>query len=143
VLRGRYELLWIAAGASALTYLIADRLTLLTLGEDAARALGLNVGLVTAAAVAAVSVVTAMVVVTVGALPFVGLVVPNLTARLAGDNLRRALPLTALAGAGLVLAADLLGRVVRAPYEVPAATLIAVIGAVAFVVLLNRGTARV
>ncbi|WP_136636044.1 ABC transporter permease [Pseudooceanicola onchidii] len=142
VLRGRYELLWIGAVASGATYLIADRLSLLSLGEDAARALGLNVGLVTAAAVAAISVVTAMIVVTLGAIPFVGLVVPNLVARLAGDNLRRALPLTALAGAILVLAADILGRVIRAPYEVPVATTIAVIGATAFVVMLNRGRTR-
>lgn len=143
VLRGRYELLWIAALASGVTYLIADRLSLLALGEDAARALGLNVGLVTAAAVAAVSVVTAMVVVTLGAIPFVGLVVPNLTTRLTGDNLRQALPLTALFGAVLVLAADVLGRVIRAPYEVPVATTIAVIGATAFVILLNRGRSGV
>lgn len=143
VLRGRYELLWIAAAAAAATYLIADRLTLLTLGEDAARALGLNVALVSAAAVAAVSIVTAMVVVTVGAIPFVGLVVPNLTARLTGDNLRRTLPLTALAGAALVLGADILGRVVRAPYEVPVATMIAMIGAVVFMIVLNRGRAGV
>ncbi|OWU82993.1 iron ABC transporter permease [Oceanicola sp. 22II-s10i] len=142
VLRGRYELLWIAAAASAATFLIADRLTLLTLGEDAARALGLNVGLVTAGAVMAVSVVTAMVVVTLGAIPFVGLVVPNLTARLAGDNLRRALPLTALAGALLVLAADIFSRWIRAPYEVPVATTVAAIGAVAFLALIRRGAAR-
>ena len=91
----------------------------------------------------AVSVVTAMVVVTLGAIPFVGLVVPNLTTRLTGDNLRQALPLTALFGAVLVLAADVLGRVIRAPYEVPVATTIAVIGATAFVILLNRGRSGV
>jgi len=142
VLRGRYELLWVVAIASVAAYVIADRLTLLTLGEDAARSLGLNVGLVTAAAVAAISVITAMVVVTVGAIPFVGLVVPNLTARLTGDNLRRALPLTALTGAIAVLGADILGRVIRAPYEIPVATMIAIIGAAVFMILLNRGGAR-
>lgn len=143
VLKGRYELLWLVAAASGATYLIADRLTLLTLGEDGARALGLDVRRVTAAAVTAMSVITAMVVVTLGAIPFVGLVVPNLTARLTGDDLRRALPLTALGGAIAVLAADILGRVVRAPYEVPVATMVSVVGAAVFIVLLGRGRARV
>lgn len=143
VLRGRYELLWIAAAASAATFLIADRLTLLSLGEDTARTLGVNVGRITAAAIVAVSVVTALVVVTLGAIPFVGLVVPNLVVRMAGDNLRRALPLTALAGALIVLVADMLGRWIRAPYEVPVATTISVIGALIFLVLIRRGAARV
>ena len=143
VLRGRYELLWIVAAAAAATYAIADRLTLLSLGEDAARALGLNVRVQTAAAMAAVSVITAMVVVTLGAIPFVGLIVPNLVSRLTGDNLRRALPVTALTGAAAVLAADILGRTVRAPYEIPVATMISIVGAVVFIVLLNRGSARV
>ncbi|WP_163847398.1 ABC transporter permease [Pseudooceanicola aestuarii] len=142
VLRGRYELLWLAAAATVAAWAIADRLTLLSLGEDTARSLGLNVQLVTAAGVVAISVVTAMVVVTVGAIPFVGLVVPNLIARSTGDNLRRALPLTALTGAILVLGADIAGRAVIAPYEVPVATMVALAGAVTFLVLLNRGAGR-
>jgi iron complex transport system permease protein len=57
--------------------------------------------------------------------------------------LRRALPLTALAGALIVLVADMLGRWIRAPYEVPVATTISVIGALIFLVLIRRGAARV
>ena len=129
--------------ASGATYVIAERLTLLSLGENAARALGVNVQRVTAAAIAAVSVITAMVVVTLGAIPFVGLIVPNLMARLVGDDLRRALPLTALGGAIAVLAADILGRILRAPYEVPVATMVSVVGAAVFIGFLSRGRARV
>lgn len=143
VLKGRYELLWLVALASGATYVIAERLTLLSLGENAARALGVNVQRVTAAAIAAVSVITAMVVVTLGAIPFVGLIVPNLMARLVGDDLRRALPLTALGGAIAVLAADILGRILRAPYEVPVATMVSVVGAAVFIGFLSRGRARV
>ena len=138
VLRGRYELLWIAAGAAALTWIVADRITLLSLGEATARGLGVNVARVTAAGLATVSVVTAMTVVTVGALPFIGLVVPNIVSRLTGDDLRRALPVTAACGAALVLAADLLGRVLRPPFEVPAAATIGIVGAALFLVLLLR-----
>lgn len=136
VLAGRYELLWIAGAAAAATWLIADRLTVLALGEDAARGLGLNVQLITAAGLAALSVTTAMVVVTLGAIPFVGLIVPNIVARRMGDNLRRAIPVSAFAGAALVLAADILGRVLRAPYEIPVSVLVGVLGAAVFLWLL-------
>ncbi|MEY8829283.1 ABC transporter permease [Sedimentitalea sp. XS_ASV28] len=138
VLKGRYELLWIAGGAAAATWFIAGRITLLNLGDDVARSLGINVRNVTAAGLLAVSVVTAMVVVTLGAIPFVGLVVPNLVSRRMGDNLPRTLPFTALIGAGLVLAADICGRTIRAPFEVPVAAVIGVVGAVLFLILLYR-----
>ncbi|WP_375688616.1 ABC transporter permease [Pseudooceanicola sp. LIPI14-2-Ac024] len=142
VLQGRYELLWLAGLAAGASWLIADRLTLLALGEDAARGLGLNVRAVTAAGLAAISVTTAIVVVTLGSIPFVGLVVPNLVARITGDNLRRALPVTALVGAILVLGADILGRTLRAPFEIPASSMVALVGAVIFIVLLSQGGRR-
>ena len=83
---------------------------------------------------------TGLPVVTVGAIPFVGLVVPNLVSRLVGDNLRRSLPLTAMAGAGLVLASDIFARLVVHPFEVPVATVIGIIGAAVFLwMLYGRG----
>lgn len=138
VLRGRYELLWVAGAVAAATWFIAGRITLLTLGQDVARSLGLNVAALTAAGLVAISLVTALTVVTLGAIPFVGLVIPNLVARIMGDNLKQSLPVTALMGAGLVLAADIAGRVIRAPFEVPVASMIGVIGAVLFLILLYR-----
>ncbi|NIZ08399.1 ABC transporter permease [Pseudooceanicola sp. HF7] len=136
VLQGRYELLWVGAFAAGLTWFIADRITVLGLGENAARGLGVNVGLVTGAGLAAISLTTAMVVVTLGAIPFVGLVVPNIVARRMGDNLRRALPVAAYAGAMLVLSGDILGRVLRAPFEIPVASLVGIAGAGVFLFLL-------
>jgi iron complex transport system permease protein len=60
-----------------------------------------------------------------------------------GDNLRRTLPFTALGGAMLVLACDILGRVAIAPYEIPVGTVLGVVGSVAFLALLLRRRARV
>lgn len=138
VLQGRYELLWIAGGVALGTWFIADRVTVLALGDAAGRALGVNVAAVTAAGLAAISLVTALTVVTLGAIPFIGLVVPNLVSRLIGDNLRAGLPLTASLGALLVLGADMLGRVVRVPYEIPASAMTGVIGAALFLALILR-----
>lgn len=136
VLMGRYELLWIAAGLTALAYLFADRFTIAGLGRETATSLGLNHTGVVVVGLGIVSVVTALTVVTVGMIPFVGLVVPNIVSRLWGDNLRATLPMTAALGAGLVLACDLLGRIVRHPYEIPVGTIFGVVGAAIFLWLL-------
>jgi iron complex transport system permease protein len=75
-------------------------------------------------------------------IPFVGLVVPNIVARRMGDNLRATLPVTAAAGATLVLACDIVGRLVRFPYEVPVGTILGVVGSGLFLWLLYRGPTR-
>ena len=138
-LRGRYELLWLAGLAAALTYLAADQLSIIGLGEAVSINLGLNYRQVVLLGLVMISVVTALTVVTVGMVPFVGLVVPNLISMISGDNLRHTLPQTALAGAGLVLAADLLGRLVNFPFEMPVGTVIGVVGAAMFLWLLYGG----
>jgi iron complex transport system permease protein len=85
-----------------------------------------------------VSVVTACVVVTAGAIPFVGLIVPNVVRLIVGDNVRRSVWWVALAGAALTLLCDLAGRLVIAPYEVPVGTVMGVVGSALFLVILLR-----
>ena len=142
-MRGRYELLWAAGLAALLSYLVADQFSILGLGEEVSLNLGLNYRQVVLLGLIVISVVTGLTVVTVGMVPFVGLVVPNMISRTAGDNLRRSLQLTALAGAGLVLAADILGRLVIHPFEVPAGTVIGIAGAGLFLWLLYGKGQRV
>ena len=137
VLQGRYELLWTIAALALLLYVVADRITILGLGEDRARSLGLNYTATLVLGLAIVSAISAAVVVTVGALPFVGLVVPNIVSRRRGDNLRANLPLVALWGGALVLASDIVGRLIRYPFEIPAATIFSVFGAGVFLWLLH------
>ena len=143
VLRGRYELLWVAGGLTALAYFAADRFTVAGMGESFTKNLGLNYRRVMALGLVIVALVTAVNVVTVGAVPFIGLVVPNVVSLLVGDNVRRAVPWIAIFGAGFVLACDLIGRTLRYPYEVPVGTVIGVVGAALFLFLLFRRSARV
>ncbi len=138
ILGGRYELLWISFALAGLAYLAADRFTVAGLGSDFATGLGLNYGRVVGLGLLIVALVTATVVVTCGVVPFLGLVVPNLVRLTIGDNLRRTLPWVALAGAALVLACDILCRLVIAPYEMPIGTVMGVIGGSLFLVLLFR-----
>lgn len=142
VTAGRYEMLWIAAIAAGLAWLAADRFAILSLGDQVATGLGLSVGGVMRMGLIVVSVVSAMVVTTVGMVPFIGLVVPNIVARLMGDNLRASLPVVAAGGAGLLLACDILGRLLIAPYEIPVSLILGVLGALIFLVLLYRRPAH-
>nr|WP_275982075.1 iron chelate uptake ABC transporter family permease subunit [Frigidibacter sp. ROC022] len=142
VLQGRYELLWIVAGVAGLLWLAADRITLLGLGEDAARSLGLDYRQTLLIGLILVAVIVSVVVVSVGSIPFVGLVVPNIVSRWRGDNLRRNLPLVAWLGGCTVLGCDIIGRLIRYPYEIPAGTVFAVLGAGLFLWLLHAAPRR-
>lgn len=138
VLQGRYELLWLAAAVALLSYLAADQFAIVGMGRTATINLGLNYDQVVLLGLIVISVVTALTVVTVGMIPFVGLVVPNIVSRLAGDNLRSSLPVTAYMGAVLVLLSDVLGRVLRYPFEIPVGTVFGVVGTIVFLWLLYR-----
>lgn len=138
VLRGRYELLWLSFALTAIAYMAAHRFTVAGLGEDFTTNLGLNYKAVMRLGLVIVSMVTAAVVVTVGMIPFLGLIVPNIVSVAMGDNMRRSLPWVALLGAGLVLACDITGRLIRYPYEIPIGTTMGVVGSALFLYLLLR-----
>ncbi|MGY1724948.1 ABC transporter permease [Blastococcus sp. SYSU DS0533] len=138
VLAGRYELLYVVLAATVVAYLYADRFSVAGMGESFAINLGIPYTRVVTIGLVIASVVTAIVVVTVGSIPFLGLVVPNLVTLAMGDNLRRVLPVTALTGAAFVLVCDVLSRTIRHPYEIPVGTVGGVIGGVLFIALLLR-----
>lgn len=143
VLRGRYELLWVTLGLTCCAYVAADRFTVAGMGESFTTNLGMRYSRIVALGLVIVSMVTAMVVVTVGMIPFLGLIVPNVVSLFMGDNARRSIPWVAVCGAGFVLVCDVIGRVVRFPYEIPGATIAGVMGSVLFLYLLLRRDARV
>ena len=138
VLRGRYELLWVGFLFAIAAYLAADRFTVAGMGRDFTTNLGLNYRRVMALGLTIVSLVSAVVVVTVGMIPFLGLIVPNVVSLMIGDNMRRSVPWVATLGAVFVLSCDIIGRTVRAPYEIPIGTVVGVIGSVLFLYLLLR-----
>ena len=143
VLLGRYELLWLTGGLALAAYLIADQLTILGLGETVSVNLGLNRTAVLWVGLVIVALITSLVLVTVGNIPFIGLVVPNIISRLMGDKLRQSLPAVALLGASLVLLCDILGRVIVFPFEIPVSTVFGVLGTVLFLWILLRKPAHV
>lgn len=138
ILRGRYELLWIGLGCAVLAYVAADRFTVAGMGKDFTTNLGLNYQRVMVTGLIIVSLVSAVVLVTAGAIPFLGLIIPNIVSLMVGDNMRRTVPWVAVMGAGFVLACDIFGRVIRYPYEIPISVVVGVIGSGIFLYLLLR-----
>lgn len=142
VLRGRYELLWVAAVLTGAAMLLADRFTVIGMGRDFATNIGVNYALLMGIGVLLVAMIVGSVVVVAGVIPFIGLVAPNLVRLIAGDNLRRAIPMVALLGAAMLLAADLLGRLLIHPYEVPSSNLLSIAGCLVFLIVLLHGRAK-
>lgn len=138
VVRGQYEVLWVVVVVCLAIVVLADRLTVAGLGKDVATNLGLSYDRLILLGTALVAVASGVTTVVVGFLPFLGLIVPNAVSLLRGDDLRSNLPWVFLGGIATVTVCDILGRVVRWPFEVPVAMILGIVGAVAFIGLVLR-----
>ena len=138
VIKGRYELLYIGIPFLVAAYIYADRFTIAGMGETFSVNLGLNHEKIVFIGLVIVAVITSTIVVTIGSIPFIGLIVPNIVSMYKGDNMKKSLPDVALFGALFVLLCDILGRVIIFPYEVSISVVISVIGSVIFLFILFR-----
>ena len=129
----------IGVGASCF---LARKLDLLSLGESPASHLGVDVERLRLVSLVIVGVLTAAAVAVAGIISFVGLVIPHLVRMVAGPGHRLLLPASALAGATILVSADLVARTIAAPAEVPLGVLTALIGAPFFFWQLRRTRAR-
>ena len=113
-------------------------LNVLQLGDDMARALGLNIELARVLLTAVAALLAASSVSVAGLLGFVGLVVPHMVRLLVGTNYSYIIPGSALLGLAVVTLSDTLARVLFAPVELPAGLIMAFIGAPFFLFLLRK-----
>ncbi|AVH57540.1 MULTISPECIES: FecCD family ABC transporter permease [Streptomyces] len=117
---------------------MARGLDALALGDDIARGLGHNVALLRATGALGATVLTGAAVAAAGPIAFVGLAVPHIARALVGPAHRLLLPMAALLGPVMLLLADVLGRIVVRPSEVPVAVMAALAGVPFLVVLVRR-----
>lgn len=128
---------YIAIGLVALT-LLGRPLNVLQFGDDQAQQMGMHVDRVKLVVVIAASLATAAAVAFAGIIGFVGLAVPHVVRLLWGGDYRRLIPLSIVAGAALLLLADILARTIIAPQEVPLGVITAMFGAPFFLWVLRR-----
>lgn len=142
VLKGNYELLYLSIPLMVITIFYANKFTVAGMGKDFAKNLGLNYESIVNIGLIIVSLVTVTVVVTVGSIPFIGLIVPNLVSYFKGDNMKANIFYTGIIGALFVLICDIIGRVIIYPYELPIGVMVGVIGSVIFLFIVLRRNSR-
>lgn len=118
--------------------LLRWRINLLSLGDDEARALGVDAPRLRLVVIAAATLITASVVAIAGVVGWVGLVIPHIARMIVGPSFATLLPVAAMLGAGYLLLVDTLCRTLGT-VEIPLGILTAVLGAPFFLWLLARG----
>lgn len=138
IMSGNYEVIYISIPIMLIAFFYANKFTIAGMGEDFSKNLGLNYRQVVNIGLVIVALVTSSVVLTVGVIPFLGLIIPNIVTIYQGDHLKKTLLHTALLGAIFVLFCDIVGRTIIYPYEIPISLTVGVIGSAIFIYLLLR-----
>ena len=126
-----------AAGLIA-ALVMARSLTIMGLGDEVSRELGANTRLIRLVGTIVVLVLSAIAVIIIGPVGYVGLMVPHIVRHIVGTDYRLILPSCAVLGAVLVVLVDLLARVIIAPLEFPVGILITMIGVPFFIFVSRR-----
>ncbi|AYG00407.1 ABC transporter permease [Lactococcus allomyrinae] len=138
VMKGGYELLFLTVPLLIMVYLYAYQFTVAGMGEDMATNLGLNYQRIQLLGLLIVALSSAVILIMVGSIPFLGVIVPNLVSLRYGDHVKNILALTAIGGSIFLLICDILARVVIAPYEIPVSVVVGALGSLIFITLLMR-----
>ena len=120
-------------------FTLTNELDVLTLGEDNAKALGMNTSVIRTVFLMLAAVLAGCAVSIAGLLSFVGLIIPHAVRRLVGSKASRLLPLSAIFGAAFVCLCDTAARTLFSPYEIPVGIIMAFLGAPFFVFILIKG----
>lgn len=119
--------------ALAASWALARRVTVLSLGEEAASGLGVNVGKSRTLCLLVVLVLAGAAVALAGPVAFVGLMVPHMVRRFVGSDYRAVIPASMVGGALFMLLADVLARTLMAPSEIPIGIIFAIVGVPFFI----------
>lgn len=138
IVKGNYEILYIGLPAFVIAYIYANKFTIASMGEDFSINLGINYQKIVTLGLVLVSFITSLVVVTVGSIPFVGLIIPNIISMTKGDSIRNTIFDIGLIGAIFVLFCDIIGRIIIFPYEINVSTIISIFGSVIFLLILFK-----
>ena len=137
-MKGNFELIYLSIPLVVIAFLYANKFTIAGMGEDFSTNLGLNHQLIVNIGLTIVALITSVIIITIGSIPFIGLIVPNIVSMYLGDNLKQSLGHTALMGAIFLLVCDIVGRLVIYPYEVTIGLTVGVIGSLIFLFMMMR-----
>lgn len=139
VMQGNYELIYISLPLLVVAYIFANKITIVGMGKEVCINLGISYNFVLGLGLFIVSIITSVIVLTVGVIPFLGLIIPNIISIYKGDNLKRNLSYIALSGALFLLICDIFVRIIIFPFEMPISIVAGVFGSLIFIwILLKR-----
>ncbi len=138
VIKGNYEILYLGIPFAIIAYIYANKFTIVSMGEDFSVNLGLSYQKIVTIGLIIVSFITSLIVTTIGSIPFVGLIIPNIVSMIKGDSIKNTIFEIAIIGAIFLLLCDILGRIVIYPYEINVSTIISIIGSVIFLFILFK-----
>ena len=136
IIKGDYELVWLAVPLVILAFLFANYFNIVGMGRDFSQNLGISYNRVLFLGLTVSAMITASVVTVVGQISYIGLIIPNIVAMLRGDRIKGTLVDTALLGALFVLVCDMIARSVIRPYELPIELIVGIIGSLLFIAML-------
>ena len=139
VIKGNYELILLSIPLLIISGLYASKFTVIGMGENISTNLGVNFERTLHIGVIIVSIISSLVVITVGSIPFVGLIIPNIVSIRKGDNLKNNIWEIGILGGIFLLTCDIIGRLIIYPYEIPINLIVGVIGSFVFLYLIFRG----
>ena len=129
---------YVAIAGLLISYLFANPLNALRLGEGNAKHLGINTGITIRILFVIASLMTGVSVAVAGVIGFVGLVIPHLTRMVVGSDFRILLISSFLGGSIFVVLCDIIARLIIAPNELPIGVITGMIGGLVFIVVLGR-----
>lgn len=135
---GSYELLYLVIPAIVIAIMYATKFSIVGMGEDFAKNLGVHYSAVIAVGLVIIAVISSLTFVMVGSLPFVGLIVPNLVSYYYGDHVKKTIIDIGLFGSSFVLFNDIISRLIVMPYEVSISFTMGVTGAIIFLIIIFR-----
>lgn len=138
VMRGSYEMLYLTVPLFIVIILFAYHFTILGLGESFAVNLGLDYQKMQLLGIGLVSMTSAVVLIMVGTIPFLGVIIPNIIARIYGDHVQGIIGLTAFWGSIFLISCDIAARLIIFPYEIPVSVIVGIVGGLVFIFLLTR-----
>ncbi|QIL46088.1 iron chelate uptake ABC transporter family permease subunit [Vagococcus coleopterorum] len=140
--RGGYELIYLTVPLLIVAYFYAYHFTIAGMGKDLATGIGLNYQVIQLFGLGLVALASSLILVTIGGLPFLGVIIPNIVSLYFGDQMKQTIWVTAGAGSCFLIICDIISRLVIAPYEVPVSLTVGVIGSVIFIILLLKGAKK-
>ncbi|MDR0730446.1 MAG: iron chelate uptake ABC transporter family permease subunit, partial [Treponema sp.] len=135
---GDFSMIYLIIPPLVLAAVYAAAFSIVGMGEDFSKNLGLAYNRVIFMGLLIIAVITAASFVAVGPLPFVGLIIPNMAAYFYGDNIKKTIIDVMLLGAVFVLLCDIISRLVIFPYEMSVGFTIGIVGGLLFMILLVR-----